>query len=229
MAVEDLVRTEVSRITAGSQPVKRRPNPIGKVEGFVPNPKKSPLRKFADVFFEEDLNTVKKSIMKDIIKPTIKGMAADILIGGIERLFYGDSATKSNYVASGIKDSLVRSISTSPYNDYTKAQRIRNTSQPDDDRPKVTYHVLPMQDRSSAMDFVDKLKHAVRHYNNVSVAELYEALAAQWGEEEFYIDTDWQRDNKWGWTNLDSLTPTRGYGGLWEVRMPDPVPLKEDN
>ena len=227
MAVEDLVRSEVNRITSGSQPpAKTRPNPLGKVDGFVSNPKKSPLKKFAEVFFEEDLNTVKRSIARDVIKPTIKGLAADILIGGIEQMFYGESGRKSNYASRGITNSLVGSISTTPYNDYTRSQTRSRSPQPIEEKPRLTYHVIPMRDISSAQDFVNKLQSAVRDYNNISVSELYEALSEQWGEV-FEIDTDWN-DCNWGWTNLDGLKPSRGYGGLWEVRMPDPVPLRNN-
>jgi len=84
--IDDLVRSEISRVTGENQPQTR---PIKKVNGFVSNPKKSPMRKFADVFFEEDLNTVKDSLIKDVVIPTIKDFFADIFIGGIERMLYG--------------------------------------------------------------------------------------------------------------------------------------------
>ena len=53
MAIEDLVRTEVNRITSNAGSKKKETRPIKQVAGFVANPKKSPMRKFADVFFEE--------------------------------------------------------------------------------------------------------------------------------------------------------------------------------
>ena len=214
MAVEDLVRTEVNRITSGTGSKKKETRPIKHVSGFVSNPKKSPMRKFADVFFEEDLKTVKESLIREVVIPTIKGFLADIFIGGIERTLYGSSGRGTSNVGRTLTNSLVRSVTSTPYNDYTQAQR----TQVINNQPRFSFRDVVMRDRSSAEDLLRTLREAIDRYGNVSVAELYDALDATDEAGSDYMD------NKWGWTNLDNVQIKRVNYGYW-LDLPRPVAL----
>lgn len=210
--IDDLVRSEINRVSGETQPQTR---PIKKVNGFVSNPKKSPMRKFADVFIAEDLGTVKESLVQELIVPTIRNFIVDILVGGVEKLFLGEGRSRG-YSERTFTNSLVRSITTTPYNDYSAKSR-----QPAQSERvlRFSFRDVVMRDRASAQDLLDTLRHAIATYGNVSVAELYDALDCT---EEAGAD---YMDNKWGWTNLDNVPIKRVASGYW-LDLPKPVSLK---
>lgn len=215
--IEDLVKKEIGRVTRENE---RHVRPIKKVSGYVPNPQKSPLQKFADVFFEEDIRTVKESLVSDVIVPTIKGFFADTLIGGIERLFYGNSKrrTNSNGFIRTMGNNLVRDYVPKAF-DYSTRNNRTTTLMAADEGDKFSFTDVVMRDRASAQDLLDTLRESIRQYGNVSVAELYDALDAT---EEAGSDYS---DNYWGWTNLDHVVIKRTSSGYW-LDLPKPVSLR---
>lgn len=211
--IEDIVRSEIRRVTGSGENERPKYN-IGKVSGFVT--KKSPWKKFTDTFFEEDLETVKKSLVREVIVPTIKGFLADIFIGGIERTLYGSSGRGVNNGGRTFSNSLVRTITTSQH-DYTSHSK--GAAVIDETERKFTFKDVVMSNRSSAQHLLDTLRQAIIDHHSVSVAELYDALDAT---DEAGMD---YTDNYWGWTNLDNVQIKRVSNGYW-LDLPKPVSLK---
>jgi hypothetical protein len=187
----------------------REKHALRKVGGYAGELKKNAFQKFADVFFEEDLPTVKRSLIREVVIPTIKDFIADIFIGGVERTLYGTgSRTKRDY------SSRVKNVSSASWRSYYDGKRDSSRTKDDDD--DFSFKDVVMRDRSSAQDLLDTLKEAIRDYKNVSVAELYEAL-----DKESVNFTD----NYYGWTDLSDATIRRVATGYW-LDLPKPEQLR---
>lgn len=212
--VEEVIRGELERL-GGSDDVRRK-HSLKKVAGFVAKKRRSPFKTFASVFFEEDLPTVKESLIKEVIIPTIKDFMADIFIGGIERTLYGGSSRRKS--DRGYSNGLVRS-SLDGYRDYTRnSVRRRSEEKERDERAeKFSFEDVVMRDRASAQDLLDTLKAAITKYGNVSVSELYDTLDVT--ENVNFTD------NYYGWTDLSAAQIRRVRNGYW-IDLPKPVSLK---
>ena len=211
MNVERLVKDEIRRV-AGE---KERPkHELTKVEGYLKNTYSSPIRKFASVFFEEDLPTVKRSLIKHVIIPGIKDLFYDIFVSGVERTLYGDSTRSVSTRIKNAGGSLVRNYSA------VSDTRRRVADAQEDVSSKFSYKDIIMRDRASAQALLDIMQEAIKTYNNVSIAELYDAI----GDEEAKESMEYT-DNYWGWTNLDSARIQRVAKGYWLI-LPKPVSLR---
>ena len=196
---------------------KRPKHNLGTVEGRVEKVKKSPLRKFAAVLFEEDLPSVGNSVVKEIVEPTIKDFLADILIGSIERAFYGRGRTSGSPRTN--TNSLVRS-SVYPQQGYTAYNQASNKPALPPSTPATMLNfedITTMRSRSAATDLLERLRSAIVSYGNVSVCELYDIL-------QMPDDLDFTY-NYYGWTNLANV-PIRANASGWWLDLPRPQPLR---
>lgn len=203
--IEEIVKNEVARVNGRSERPKHQ---LKRANGVA---KKSAARKFTDVFFAEDYQTVKTGLFNEVVIPTIKGFFADLFIGGIERALFGSGGGRSNRVNQpyNYSTSLVRDFNPNARN-YQQPKSIGNVNRFDD---------VILRDRASATDFLNTLRGAIKEYGNVSVAELYDALH---GPDETR-NADFT-DNYVGWKNLDSAQIRRVTSG-YQIILPDPTQL----
>lgn len=192
-------------------------HPIKKVSGLVKDYKKSPFRKFTDVFFEEDIHTVKESLVREIVIPTIKNFMADIFIGGIERALFGESRGRRS-PTTNYSSSLVRSITNiSGYRDYSSQQKQQQTNNV---TKKFTLDDVVMSDRASAEDLRLALIEEINTHGSVSVAQLYDSIS----DESDIGNMDFA-NNYYGWKNLDGLQIAHVGYGMYKLIFPKPVQL----
>ena len=204
--MNDVVTSEQKRLMGSKQ---REHHALKKIDGYAGELKKTALRKLADTFLAEDLPTVKKDLISEVIIPTIKDFIADVFIGAIERTLYGGSKSKRRGRSS-------RTPQPSYASYYTASGRRVNS---DPDVPfdeEVSFNDIVMRDRAAAQDVLDTLKEAIRDYKSVSVAELFEAL----GEENLNYT-----NNYIGWTDLSEASIRRVSTGYW-VCLPKPEQLR---
>ena len=66
------------------------------ISGTAKVKKKSELRKFADNFISEDVDSVKTYVVRDVIIPSVIDLVEDIVVGGIRTLLRGDSGRRDS-------------------------------------------------------------------------------------------------------------------------------------
>ena len=207
--IEDVVTSELKRLTGKKV---REQHHLRKVGGYSGELKKSPFKKFADVFFEEDLPTVRRDLLREVIIPTIKDFMADIFIGAVERTLYGSSGSsrrKSSRRTMGSKR-----VSSPSYASYYEGKIARDPEVPFDE--DFTFKEIVMRDRASATDLLKMMRDAIEEYGNISVAELYESL----DKESLNF-----ADNYYGWTDLSKAQIRRVNTG-YRLDLPKPVQLR---
>jgi|ERR1043165_5870873 hypothetical protein len=184
------------------------------VSGEVASRKKTLGRRLRDVFIGGDTKSVVHYVIADVLIPQAKDMLSEAVSQGFERLIYGDSRpgrrAGSRYTSPG------------PTNYTRYAVRGNNPigRQPrEDPRAPTTLRPHDMDDillatRVEAETVVDRMYDLLREYEMVSVSDLYSLL----GLSSSYTD------QKWGWTNLQSLDIRRVRDG-YILNLPKTIPL----
>ena len=76
---------------------------IKKIDCKVEVKKKNELSKLADIFFKEDLISVKDHILKEVIFPSIKKALAESGKTAIDMIFYGETRSSSKRYSNRYK------------------------------------------------------------------------------------------------------------------------------
>lgn len=196
------------------KPVPEDKNIEAVVSGEVASRKKSLGRRVREVFIGGDTKTVVHYVIADVLIPQAKDMLSEAVSQGFERLIYGDSRPSrragSRYTAPG------------PTNYTRYAVRGNNPigrQSRDDPRAPSTLRPHDMDDillatRIEAETVVDRMYDLLREYEMVSVSDLHSLL----GLSSSYTD------QKWGWTNLQSLDIRRVRDG-YILNLPKTIPL----
>ncbi len=218
--IEEVVKKEVAKAVQNTvdQVVPRH---LKKVTGLVTEEEKSPVQKFINVLVEEDFRTVKRSLIQDVVIPTIRDFLADIFIGGIERTLYGGSGvrrhSRSSQTPSSYSSSLVRPDPVrEPYYNMYGTNKAVQKPQLATKVSRFDFSDVVMRDRASAQDLLDILRLAIAEQGYVTVGELYDAL-------DKVDDLDFT-DNYYGWRDLSGARIKRVFSGYW-LDLPDPVQI----
>ena len=181
------------------------------ISGTATVKKKSELRKFADNFISEDVDSVKTYVLRDVIIPSVVDLIEDIVVGGIRTLLRGDS---------GRRDSRDRRSYGSPsyvnYTRYSDRRDDRDRGRDSQTRRGYDQGSVVVGSRSDAEAVIEQMDGILDTYGIVSVADLYDLV----GMSSNYTD------NNYGWTNIRNAEPVRLRDGSWEIRMPKAVPIK---
>ena len=103
--------------------------PIETIDGLVNEHDKPLWRRIYDLIFAENLEDVKKSVLKDIVGPYIKDFFYDVFTGSIERSIYGSSRSNYSVRNSASRAPLRPGASRASYESYYKN---RSTQTSDD-------------------------------------------------------------------------------------------------
>lgn len=184
--------------------IKKEKNitPVVDDKSHVKLRKKTLGRKFADTFLSDDLESVKKYAVYDVIIPAIKDTIVNIVKDGIEMLFYG-SPKDSGYGKYG-------NVTYVSYNEVSNIAKKKTYKQED----VPSYDEIVLDSRGTAEKVIEKMKGLLVKYGTVSVGDLMELVQL---ESSF---TDW----KYGWTDLRGAGVKRVRGGYLIV-LPRPEPL----
>ena len=169
--------------------------------------KKNELSKLADIFFKEDLISVKDHILKEVIFPSIKKALAESGKTAIDMIFYGETRSSSKRYSNRYKT----------YDDYYNANE--NTVVTSDRKNNFSGYVYSCDDiifksRTAAEDVLSELLNIIAGYNLVTVSEYYGIV----NQPTRYTD------ERYGWTNLDNARVVRVRDG-YMIKLPRPFQL----
>lgn len=177
--------------------------------GTVRTKKKSDLRKLADVFIPEDVESVKSYILMDVLVPTIKKTVVDIVSDGIQILMYGEKRGNNN------SRSIADKVSYRNYYDDKRDDRRSRRPQPRQIGTYI-YDDIILDSRGEAEDVLRHMGDLIETFNMVSVADYCELAGAK---------CEWT-DNKYGWFDIRSAHVIRTRDG-YMIKLPKAVPLDD--
>lgn len=165
--------------------------------------KKNGLKQFKNSLFAEDLSSVGKYIVSDVLVPSISKTLYDITVGAVGRIL-------------GQNTSSLRRSSVDRLN-YTRFSDIRERDRDDYKRTSSGYfdNDIILDRESDARAVLDAMDDILDTYKAVSVADLNEIL----GESGSYTD------NNWGWEDLHNADIIRVRDG-WCLKLPKARPIK---
>ncbi|MGN1097963.1 MAG: hypothetical protein ACI4SS_03590 [Clostridia bacterium] len=170
------------------------------VTGCVKTKKKTGIKKLADIFFPEDIESVKSYIVTDVIIPLIKKSISDtvdvILYNGRNWQTRNSDASKVSY----------RDCYRSNRSGEVPKSRTRTGYEYDD---------VVVESRGEAEEVLERMDELISIYGIVSVADLYDLVGI----------TGHYTDNKYGWTDIRNATVVRTREGNYWIRMPKAMPL----
>lgn len=188
---------------------QRAAPPEKKVEKVVSGPvrakKKSDIRKFADVFIQEDAQKVKSYILMDVLVPAVKKAISDIITNGLDMFLYGEPGrTKKSGPASKVS---YRSYYDNKRDDRRDYGGVRT-------RTGYDYDDVILDDRGEAEEVLSRMDELISTYGLVSVADFYELVGI----------TGSYTDNKYGWTDIRNASVVR-LGDGYTIKLPRALPL----
>lgn len=173
------------------------------VSGAVKTRKKSEIRKFADVFIQEDTEKVKSYILMDVLVPAVKKAISDIVTNGVDMFLYGETGrTKKSGSAS--------KVSYRSYYDRRDDRRDYNRT-----RAGYDYDDVILDNRGEAEEVLSRMDELIATYGLVSVADFYDLVGI----------TGNYTDNKYGWTDIRNASVIRARDGGYMIKMPRALPL----
>lgn len=188
----------------------RRPSPSDKniknvISGTARTKKKSEVRKFADIFISEDIESVKSYILMDVLVPAIKKAISDIVTNGIDMVLYGDAGRAR-------KNSGASKVSYRSYYDRRDDPRDRTQCRT---RNGFDYDDILFDTRGDAELVLSSMDDVISQYGVVSVLDFYDLANVQ---------TDNYAADKYGWTDIRSASIIRAREG-YLIKLPKALPL----
>lgn len=178
---------------------------IKKVVNGTAKRRKNDARKLADIFIQEDINSVKSYVFMDVLVPAIKNAIADIVTDGIDILLFGGTGRSKKS----------KSISGSYTNYVNYSSKDRHITSKARDKERYSYDDIELDTRGEAEALLDTMDAWIEKYDEISVADYYEMVGLHGNFT----------DEKFGWTNLSSASVERLRGGKYTVKLPRPKPL----
>lgn len=206
-------RVKVSRETA-----KIEPKHVEKVVETEVTRRKKPLgKRLFETFLGGDARSVTSYVFMEVLIPSAKETILDMLSQGAERMFYGESRSRSRRSPYGQGSSGY--VSYNRYSSNTGTQPTRREEQrPQMSRRGRAYHDLDeivLGSRVEAEEVLDRLYDLIARYETASVADLYDLV----GEPKNHID------ERWGWRELRGASFTKLRDGGYSLNLPKPETL----
>lgn len=174
------------------------------ISGAAKIKKKSGVMKLADVFIEDDVNSVKSYIVGDVVIPTIKKTIYDVITGSLDMFFFGGTG-------GGKTRSTADKVS---YRNYTSYSSKRDTRPATRSVRGYDYDEVVLDSRGEAEEVLARMDELISTYGIVSVADFYDLVGI----------TCQYTDNKYGWTNIRNAQIMRVRDG-YQIKMPKAMPL----
>lgn len=196
------------RIKKSARPEKEI-SPV--VKNKVTTRKKGLGEKFTDTFLSSDFETVKTSVLFDILIPAAKDMLSDMTKGLIDGLLYGDRRGSRTYRDRG------SSRVYRDYNSYYDDDRARRRRDNSDNAPfalsaKPKIEELIFATRGDAEEVLSNMIDLIDEYGVGTVKDLY-AYAGK--------KTDYTKE-KYGWYDLSNASVERVREG-YLLKLPKPI------
>lgn len=187
--------------------------------------KKSTGRQFVQSFIVEDFGVVRDYLLFDILVPAVKDTIVDTACSAINMIFNGsdynvkrnrwnssnwNSQNKTNY------GTIYRTDNTGYFN------RRQPDRRPIDDsgwgrRSNMDYMDIPFDTRPDAEKVLDAMRDILDQYPSVSVADFYDLVGYNYGNN--------YTCNDYGWTDLSNVTVTWSRGA-WYIALPRAIVIR---
>ena len=191
---------KVSELPSNSKKAKRATEKASVekvVTGKASIRKKSLGDKFSETFFGDDLSSVTKYVIQDVMIPAAKSMISDAVSGGIEMLLFGEKRSRGSSRLGAKSHISYSSISAG------RNQPLGNK------RNSRDFDDILFDNRGDAENVLEALVDLVADYGQATVADLYDAAGM----------TSDHTDFNWGWTNLATSQVSRVSGG-YMIKFP---------
>lgn len=183
-------------------------------KGEVHRKKKSLRRRFSESFVAGDAKSAVGFAVMDILLPAARDMVIDVIEGGVEKLFRGDT-----YRRRGTMPPQSGPTGYVQYNRFSGPMGASRTSSPEramsrQARARHDFDEIVLGSRTEAEEVIDRLFDLVSRYETASVADLYELVGL----------ASSHTDHKWGWTDIRGAGVTRSRDG-YLLDLPEPSPI----
>ncbi len=175
-------------------------------QGEVRRKKKTEIQKFSDVFFAEDLGTIKNYIFRDVVMPALKSTILSVVNNATEVALYGETSSPQRKIP-GAKisyDKVGRFGDISRRRDYNSVQRTA-----------YDFGDAIVDTRAEADAALDTLEAAIEEYGQASVADLFDIIGV----------TPASTDYNYGWDTVVTASAVRLRDGRYLLRLPKARPL----
>ena len=174
--------------------------------GKVVTKKKSGIAKAAGMFFAEDIRSVKRYVIMEVLLPALKRTFLDMVNNGADMLVNGEiTRRKSNTPGSKVS---YRSY----YDRHDDPPRARIDSRYGS---AYDYDELAFETRGDAERVLATLDEIMDTYKMVKVADLYDASGRTPSSVMF----------NYGWTDIHTASVVRTVDGYYMIRLPRALPL----
>jgi len=168
------------------------------------------LAKIAKAIVNDDFDQIGRSLVDDILIPSLKNTFAALGKNFIDMLFFGE--TKGNYYGSG---------ASGYHNSYKSSGSSSNSSRNDkpvmmDQGDYFLFASPEINSRGDAEAILYKLNKMLDEWGKVEVFALFELVN----------ETAPYTYNGYGWYNLNSAKASLGPDGYF-IRLPKPIPLRK--
>lgn len=204
---------EVEKYPSNSYSNRMEKKPKKEIKPVVKNEvriqKKGLGEKFSETFLQADIQSVKNSVIFDILIPAAKDMLSDMTKGLVDGLLYGDRRGSRTYRDRG---------SSRVYRKYDDCydEQPRRKRREDDDPPFASSRSivdnLIFKTRGEAEEVLSNAIDYIEEYDSISVKDLY-AYANK--------KSDFTKE-KYGWYDLSSASVERIREG-YLLKLPKPV------
>ena len=193
-----------SRETRETRPIPEKR--IDKVTtGAVKTRKKSEVKKLADIFLPEDIESVKSYIFMDVLIPSLKKAISDIVTNGIDMILYGESGHRDRSTSSKISYNSIYNRSNGNSSSSSSARKYT---------PGYNYDDIVLETRGEAENVLSRMDEIIETYGVLSVADMYDLVGM----------TCNYTDNKYGWTDIRNASVVRIRDG-YVIKMPKAMPI----
>jgi len=179
------------------------------VKGGVVRKRRSPGKRFREMFVGGDARSVGQYVVLDVLLPALKDMVADAGSQGLERLIFGETRVRGRRPGqSGYVNYSRFSASRTPEREPRREMTRRGRSTHDFDE-------IVLDSRGEAEEVIDRLFDLVSQYDQVTVADLYDLVGI----------TGNYTDERWGWTDIRGAQVVHTRSG-YLLDLPRAEPLK---
>lgn len=196
--------SEIRSNSDKSRAQKKEVTPVAK--GEVRRKKKTEIQKFSDIFFAEDLGTIKEYIFRDVIMPALKSTLLSVVNNATEVALYGETSVPQRKIP-GAK------ISYDKVGRFGDIQRRRDYN--NIQRTAYDFGDAIVDTRAEADAALDALEAEIEEYGQASVGDLFDIIGV----------TPASTDYNYGWDTIATASAVRLRDGRYLLRLPKARPL----
>lgn len=168
--------------------------------GKVSAKKKNEVQKLADIFIAEDIESVKRTVIYEMIIPAVRDLAVSVVSNTINLIFYGKDARYRQSNQPFVTNSQQAPVSFSRYWMQNSSQNVQQN--PYSYAPASVQNIT-FASRADADQVLNLMNEAIMKYGKVSVADYYDLVG---------ITCDYT-DYNYGWYDIRTASIRFVNGG----------------